>query len=64
VIPVGSGRTAQPSADLVRRDLIRMGFRPEDITYKVWPTSIGAPPPADWDIRYLFSNRVEPRSLV
>jgi ABC-type transport system substrate-binding protein len=50
VIAVGSGRTAQPSADLVRRDLIRMGFRPEDVTYKVWASSVGAPPPADWDI--------------
>jgi|SRR5215211_244395 len=50
VIAVGSGRTAQPSADLVRRDLIRMGFRPEDVTYKIWASSAGAPPPADWDI--------------
>jgi peptide/nickel transport system substrate-binding protein len=50
VIAVGSGRTALRSADLVRRDLIRMGFRPADITFKVWPTSIGASPPADWDI--------------
>jgi ABC-type oligopeptide transport system substrate-binding subunit len=50
VIALGSGRTAQPSADLVRRDLIRMGFRPEDVTKKVWPTSIGVPPPPDWDI--------------
>jgi hypothetical protein len=28
VIAIGSGRTAQPSADFLRRDLIRMGFRP------------------------------------
>ena len=50
VILVGSGREAQPSADLVRRDLIRMGFRPWDVTYKTWPSSIGVPPPTDWDI--------------
>jgi hypothetical protein len=50
VILVGSGREAQPSADLVRRDLIRMGFRPGDVTYKTWPSSIGVPPPTDWDV--------------
>jgi ABC-type oligopeptide transport system substrate-binding subunit len=50
VIAVGSGRAAQRSADVVRRDLIRMGFRPEDVTYKVWRSSIGDDPPKDWDI--------------
>jgi ABC-type oligopeptide transport system substrate-binding subunit len=50
VIAIGSGRTAQPSADLLRRDLIRMGFRPEDVAYKIWASSGGVPPPADWDI--------------
>jgi ABC-type oligopeptide transport system substrate-binding subunit len=27
-----------------------MGFRPGDVTYKTWPSSIGVPTPTDWDI--------------
>ncbi len=45
------GGTLRPAqAGLVRRDLIRLGLKPENVKLEPYRPDLGVPPPANWDI--------------